>query len=190
MLDVDIRQALRELVLADHEKDADTVILDELGLRQGAVRVDIAVVNGSLHGFEIKSPADTLRRLPQQAAEYSRVLEFVTLVVADRHYPHTRSLVPAWWGLLVVKGDGDQIKFRSVRSARRNPSVDKRALAELLWHEETLALLRERNLGLGLSRRPRADAWNCLSENFSLEDIGAAVREKLKGRRQPPVDRL
>jgi hypothetical protein len=53
--DRDVREALHRKVLKEHHGDADTLVLDELGLRHGTCRVDIAVVNGYLHGYEIKS---------------------------------------------------------------------------------------------------------------------------------------
>ena len=64
--DSDIRKSLYNNILKKHEDASDTIVLNELGLLQGACRVDIAVVNGSLHGYEIKSEADTLDRLPYQ----------------------------------------------------------------------------------------------------------------------------
>ncbi len=53
--DRDVRQALHRKVLKEHHGDADTLVLDELGLRHGICRVDIAVVNGYLHGYESKA---------------------------------------------------------------------------------------------------------------------------------------
>jgi hypothetical protein len=49
-------------------------MLDEFGLEHGEVRVDVAVINGELHGYEIKSERDTLERLPRQVKAYSAVL--------------------------------------------------------------------------------------------------------------------
>jgi hypothetical protein len=64
--DRDVRQALHRKVLKEHHGDANTLVVDELGLRHGTCRVDIAVVNGFIHGYEIKSDADTLERLPRR----------------------------------------------------------------------------------------------------------------------------
>src|SRR6266511_802692 len=69
--DAAIRPALRERLLRRHATDADTVLIEELGLCRGKVRVDLALVNGSLHGFEIKSDRDSLRRLSAQVGLYS-----------------------------------------------------------------------------------------------------------------------
>ena len=80
MRDAEIRPALREHLLRRHASETDTVLIEELGLRRSHVRVDLAVVNGSLHGFEIKSDRDSLRRLARQVDLYSQVLDRATLV--------------------------------------------------------------------------------------------------------------
>ena len=69
----------------DAQNDPQTLIVEELGIRQGAARVDVAVVNGSLHGYEIKSARDTLERLPKQSELYSSVFDTITLVTAENH---------------------------------------------------------------------------------------------------------
>lgn len=63
---------LRRALLGDlaPQLDADTLVVDELDLC-GLTRVDVAVVNGHLSGFEIKGSTDSLRRLPGQVAVYS-----------------------------------------------------------------------------------------------------------------------
>ncbi len=76
LADSDIRPLLREWLRARHEGDPETVILDELGICRGRVRIDLTVVNGLLHGYEIKSDRDTLARLATQGvilAEQRRV---------------------------------------------------------------------------------------------------------------------
>ncbi|WP_300554835.1 sce7726 family protein, partial [Desulfovibrio sp.] len=84
MRDQEIRAALHETELKKFYENGD-LILDELGVCSGASRVDVAVINGALHGYEIKSDQDTLDRLPQQILSYSRVLDRVTLVACDNH---------------------------------------------------------------------------------------------------------
>jgi len=63
MRDIDVRRKLRVEVERSHECEFDTLIVEELGLCQGIARVDLAVVNGSVHRYEIKSESDTLTRL-------------------------------------------------------------------------------------------------------------------------------
>ena len=96
---MDVREALHAKVLLAHRDDPHTLVVDELGLCEGEARVDIAVVNGFIHGFEIKSERDTLERLPHQVEVYSLVLDRVTLVVAENHAAHAMEVIPDWWGV-------------------------------------------------------------------------------------------
>ena len=67
MRDIDVRQAVKSYLKALHEDDPATRIVEEMGIWAGSVRIDIAVINGELSGFELKSDSDTLQRLPLQA---------------------------------------------------------------------------------------------------------------------------
>jgi hypothetical protein len=107
----------RELRAEYHDDDEATLILDELGLCQGAVRADVAVVNGSLAGFEIKSDRETLARLPNQVEVYGRVFDYVTLIVGPKHAAAIRKAVPAFWGIVVATEDDGVLQLRSRRSA-------------------------------------------------------------------------
>ena len=101
--DSDIRPALRRLVRELEAGAADSVVIEELGLSKGAVRVDVAVINGIMHAYEIKSDADSLRRLGMQAAHYGKCFDRVSLVLGSRHVELARKAVPSWWGLLRVR---------------------------------------------------------------------------------------
>ncbi|QOS97686.1 hypothetical protein JNUCC42_14055 [Brevibacterium sp. JNUCC-42] len=53
--DKDVREALLEKLSVIHQNEEDTRIINELAVCGGLSRVDVAVVNGVLHGYEIKS---------------------------------------------------------------------------------------------------------------------------------------
>ena len=95
MRDFEIRSALVAFLQQHHAHDPDTTVLNEMGLCEGLARIDVAVINGQIHGFEIKSPRDTLNRLASQEAVYSRTLDLVTIVSHAEHLPRVRVLVPA-----------------------------------------------------------------------------------------------
>jgi hypothetical protein len=180
--DVDIRPALRADLLGRHADEPDTVIIDELGVCRGRVRVDLAVVNGTLHGYEIKSDRDSLRRLKTQIDFYGKVLDRATLVVAERHLSGALDILPAWWGVVRVSDMARGQNFSTVRRGRRNPCRDPRALVELLWLEDALALLEERQVARGVRGKPRRLVWDRVCEYLSLGEIAAAVRTQLKAR--------
>jgi hypothetical protein len=97
MRDKDIRQPLIRELRRSH--DTDTLLVDEFGLCQGDVRVDVAVINSALNGFEIKSDSDTLDRLPAQQHVYSKVLDTVTIVAGEKHVDGILKIVPEWWSV-------------------------------------------------------------------------------------------
>jgi hypothetical protein len=184
MRDRDIRATLRAELEARHRDDPDTLILDELGLLQGAARVDMAVVNGSLAAWEIKSERDTLRRLDAQAAAYSRVFDYVTIIAAPSHVAKIEDVVPSWWGVCTAESAGrSHVALEGKREPARNPSLDAHALVELLWRDEALALLEGAGLAVGLRSKPRRALWTALVDHLPLPTLAAEVREALKARR-------
>lgn len=187
LTDVEIRPLLKDRLLSSHAPD--TIILDELGVCRGQVRIDLALVNGIIHGYEIKSERDSLRRLSGQIEFYGKVLDRATLVVARRHLSVALTVLPSWWGVLCV----DKVKqghlLKNVRKGKLNPRRDARALVELLWLDDALELLRQHQLDRGMKGKPRRLVWDRVCENFDIEEIASAVRQNLKARAETQVAR-
>lgn len=182
MRDVDVRNALRRKVLAHHYADLNTLVIDELGISHGASRVDIAVVNGKLHGFEIKSASDTLERLAGQIEAYSKVFDRMTIVCALCHYAKVAEIVPSWWGIKVAKSGGrGAVHFEEPRAPRANPAVDAVSVARLLWRDEALTLLESRGVK-GIKSKNRDALYSLLATSVALDELCAAVRSALKSR--------
>lgn len=183
MNDHHLRQAVKRKVLARHAKDPDTRIVEELGLRHGIARVDIAVVNGIIHGYELKSDKDNLKRLPQQIQIYSSVLDKVTLLVGIRHALEAITLVPDWWGIKIARvGSRGAFEFGSYRTADLNPSLDPLSVCKLLWRDEALTLLVELGEAERVRYKTRALVYARLAEVADLASIQERVRRQLKSR--------
>ena len=180
--DAAIRRALVSALHAVHRTDSDTAILQELGLRCGRVRVDVAVVNGLLHGYEIKSDKDSLHRLSTQMSLYAKVLDQVTLVVGSRLLSHCIDTVPGWCGVLHASESLGCFHFSQVRAPRTNPARDPRALVELLWFDDAIALLEQHNLARGVRGKPRRFVWDRICAVISVDEIATAVRASLRAR--------
>ena len=177
MRDVDIRAALVDNLRDLYSGDK---IVNEMGLCLGATRVDVAVINGSLHGYEIKSDRDTLTRLPTQVALYNRVLDFSTVVCGPRYVTKIRDVVPEWWGITEVRAADGIVTLRSRRKPRRNRSCDPLSVAQLLWRDEAAEALAAR--GEVVKRREtRWQLWDRLAE-WALPDLQLCVRDRLKAR--------
>lgn len=179
-----MRALVLKTVLADHAKDANARIVEELGLEHGSCRVDIAVVNGFLHGFELKSDADNLLRLPKQIEAYSRSMDRATLVVGQEHLAAAEVMLPAWWGIKVVYPSiNGKLKLETHRRLRNNPSPSLFHMAHLMWRTEVEAVLR----GSGASSKElsvnRAGLYQLFVDSMQPSDVRRNVREALKCRK-------
>jgi len=182
MRDPEIRQRLRQRLETEFGSDPTTLILDELGVCCGRVRADMAVVNGELKGFEIKSDEDTLLRLRSQISDYCKVFDTVSIVVGAKHFSQVRKIVPCWWGILVAEGV-PRSGIRCFRREQINPSPDAAAIAQLIWRDEAFMLLMAHGLHVGLRNKPRKFLWAALVDNFQISDLKLIVRNQLKARR-------
>ena len=190
MRDADIRRVLRQHLEGAFKDDGTTMIIEELGLCRGTVRVDVAVINGVLKGYEIKSDQDTLLRLSSQAATYNRIFDTMTVVVAERHLRAAERLIPSWWAIQVAKaGDSSApLEIEHIRSELTNPSVDPSSLVQLLWRDEVLELLGQAEPLKALKSKPRRVLWETLATAVPLPELKAMVCACLRSRSRWRLD--
>jgi hypothetical protein len=186
MLDRDIRNYLYQNDLHHYTEDAESRVIDEMGLSAHAARIDIGVVNGQLVGYEIKSDRDNLDRLPRQMAVYSQIFDLVTVVCGPKHEKKLEEWLAveyAHCGLWVTQRTNGCDELRRVRPATQNPNRNGYMIASLLWHEEAKQLLVELGLSKGLSRLRRWELWERLAMHFAdIDDLADRVRAILKAR--------
>ncbi len=184
MRDIDIRLKLRERL--EHSfvvDDPNCIVRDELGLCQGSARIDIAVINGSIHGYEIKSEQDNLKRFSAQFEVYAKVFDYLTFVTNKKYLAELRAALPKWCGIVLAKQTPDKgVTLQVKRIAKRNRKIDKLSLVQLLWRDETLNILRQLGASRGLESKPRKILWEALAEATAPEDLNAYVRQAIKNR--------
>lgn len=119
-------------------------------------RMDLLVVSDRINGFEIKSDADSLTRLPRQVEAYGDVVEYAHLVVGPRLREAATALVPDWWGIWAAtwqdvstagarcSGDAGspQVVVRQVRRGTLNPQISPLAVTSFLTRADLTAALR------------------------------------------------
>ncbi len=182
MIDSDIRAVLLTNFGQEFGNDPNTMIVEELGLCQGEARVDVAVINGTLQGFEIKSDRDTLRRRPGQMNIYNRSLDFVTLVVGSKHLSKSLEIIPKWWGVTCVQQRNKKLIMDAIRPHKANPAPDPEAIVQLIWRNEALEVLRRRNLHKGYLSKKKWILWERIIEKLPIEQLRREVRAILKSR--------
>lgn len=167
---------------------SEDLLVDEFHLAFGAVRADVALVNGHLEGFEIKAGKDTLARLPNQVDAYSKVFEFSWVVTTAAHLAEVRQLVPKEWGLMVAYSNVAGSTLSPVRAAKRNGRRDGNHLARLLWRDELLSKLDELGASKGLKSKPKIALYAALAGALPVQELADYVRTCLKSRRDWRVD--
>lgn len=178
--DIIIRSALKKLLTNRHAQDKKVRIIEELGVRHGTARIDIAVVNGIMHGYEIKSDQDTLQRLPRQMEVFNSVFNKITLVVGKNHLYQAINIVPEWWGIMVAKSNNNgSVIFNLIRGEEFNKNQDSVSIARLLWREEALRILEKNKGAVGFYSKPRDFIYKKLASVLDQEALSEEVREKL-----------
>lgn len=183
MTDFEIRRSFHGKMLRRHHGAPDTLVVDELGLRHGSGRADIAVVNGRLVGFEIKSDNDSLARLKKQITLYDAIFDSITIVVGVKHSSVICRRVPRHWGVVLAQvGKRGGVKFQTKRRARANRRVDLLSVAQLLWKIEALDMVREITPSAKILRLRRSQLCEYLSKNVPADKLKGEVRSRLRNR--------
>jgi len=180
-----IRTALRAVLEKDIKKinlndKHHSKIFEEFSIRHGLARIDIAVINGIMHGYEIKSDRDTLKRLSEQMNEYNAVFDKITLVVGKFHLYNAINIIPDWWGIVIAKIDiNKNVVFHTIRKADYNPEQKGVSIARLLWREEALKILEDQNKAIGFRSKPRNLIYEKLASVLNEETLKDKVKNTL-----------
>ncbi|WP_214873349.1 sce7726 family protein [Exiguobacterium sp. s140] len=175
----------------DSFNDDGMFYIEELAIPKRVCLADIVMTSkrdtSGLHGYEIKSEVDSLKRLPLQIEYYSRVFERCTLIVAENHEEKARDMIPDWWGIIVVVREGfdsygeptDSFTLLDVREASLNPNPrQKYALLQLLWRNELLELISSYELDIDRSLKKRG-LREQVAKELSSEQLEQQVKQFL-----------
>lgn len=175
----EIRALVRTVAASDAAGREQAVgVVEEFWIPDANTRADVASVGAELCAYEIKSAADTLRRLPAQIESFSRVFDRCTVVLAQRHVEAAEHLVPNWWGVMEVVDRADGPELRERRASGANPSVDVELLVRLLWRREVETVLRAYGEEPDV-KRGRIAMWKQLLSCASRQGVQSAVRDAI-----------
>lgn len=163
---------------------SDTIVIEELDLCVGEARIDLALVNCTSLGIEIKSDRDTLIRLPKQIEVYSKVFDKVEVVSGPKLFNEIVSSVPDWWGVsMVTKTNRGNLKYRRWRNSRKNFNKDAFSNAQLLWKREILEFLNRKFSGEKFKNKSKEFLCNTLIELSPPKEVFTHVNSCLKSRK-------
>ena len=188
MRDIDIRKRLTVLLRDTFQpEDPTSRIVDEFSLCQGTSRIDMAVINGFFHGYEIKSERDTLNRVDSQFETYSKTFDYLTFVVSEKHLAPIKHKIPRWCGIMIAEQNGDEVTIRELRKPKHN-SVDPHSIVQLLWKDEALALLQDLGYTKGFASKNKKEIWAKLESSVTTDELSSYVRTTIKQRQFWRVD--
>ena len=191
MRDSVVRKAFHQKVLKIEHDKIDTFVIDELGLRNGEIRADIAVVNEKMSGYEIKTERDTLNRLCNQILAYNEVFDKVYIVTAHNHLTKVLNTVPPWWGVYIIKiSDASNFSFYLYRKAQLNKRLKCLGLAQLLWKNEVLEILNAKmkfNIKSSVSKEELNDILSGICASRRLSKLVINYLKTRPGWRRDPA---
>lgn len=175
-----IRSSFLRILENKHKNDKKVRIIEELGINHGDGRVDIAVINGVMHGYEIKSDKDTLKRLPEQIKSYNSVFDKITLIVSKNHLYNAIKIIPDYWGIILVKTNkNNKLIFQTIRKDELNKQQDKLSVARLLWKQEAIKILEEENEAKGFYSKNKESIYYKLLNVLNKKSLNQKVRETI-----------
>jgi hypothetical protein len=180
MRDSDVRRAVKNWLGAEYAHDPDSYIVEEMGVWSGTVRIDIAVINGALSGYELKSDRDTLERLPHQRDIYGHVFDYLHLIVGKRHTQEAEKLLPTWWGIRIAVVEDNEIKLTPYREPSLNPLPNSYLIAELLSKDEAVRVLTSFGMDKGWRSKKIRLIHERLASELPLDVLKQQVRSILK----------
>lgn len=190
MTDQLVRTAFHRSVLHPDHQCQNTFVINELGLKNGDFRADIAVLNGKMIGYEIKTAKDNLSRLPSQVEAYCQIFHEVFLVVAEKHLKNALALVPGWWGIYLIRPVCQEtFYFECVRESQSNKKQDSFSIAQLLWKDEALEIANTIFNCNIKSRTTKHKIYTAISTACPANTLGGIVIEYLKKREAWRKDR-
>ena len=175
MRESEIKAALIDR-LVDRGMLQDAVLINEMVVANWSRRVDLAIANGNLHAYEIKSDLDSLKRLDGQLDAYLARFDKTTVVCAPRFTTEVLRRTPTFVEVLEVDFVDDEISFKVVRRGVLRPIQDKGILAAFLLKSELAALLKNQAV-----TQPRSVLVESV-KSFSVTVLRRYVLECLKRR--------
>lgn len=177
--EVELKAAVIDRLLAASHVDDDAVLISEMTVANWSRRADVVLANGKLWAFEIKSEADSLTRLPGQAATFRTYFEKFVIVAAARFETAIAAMNLDGVGIWIAEADGSLKQ----RVAPRQTLLAPETYISLMTASELRRLLIANGV------RCPADAPRVRLEDMatalSTRDLAAAARDAVKCRHRP-----
>lgn len=176
LLETQIKTRLLNYLISKGDLNSTMSVINEFTIDRLSRRADlVALDNKKMIAYEIKSEADSLKRLDGQVTKYLEYFDKVVIVAATKHVNSVITMAPQHVAVWEVTYDG--IKVRRRGKTKLINSKDN--LLNLLNSKELLKLSKE--LELDIKLRSRKSLEETLSKS-SVHSLRKAVLDGIKQR--------
>jgi hypothetical protein len=158
----------------------DGVVINEFPVANWSRRADLAVANGKLQAFEIKSDYDSLRRLDGQIALFATRFDKVVVVTTSRFLSAAVERLPPYVEIWEAFRDNGSIDLRIARRGQTREIKNRHILASYLQKPELVSLLR--SSGIEANAALSRDEMEALLVGVPLVRLRSFVLDRLKQR--------
>ena len=179
--DVDVRQSLAGWLEENHACD-QARILHELKVPRPSARVDVALVNGELVSFEIKSDVDSLSRLTSQIPACNSVFDRAYIVTTGRHIKSCLAKIPSWWGIVIACETQKGVFVSEIRKSKINTEWCVRSSLHILTKAELCKIALALCDQAIISSARRDNVVERIASSCDTYFVRKAINEMLKQR--------
>lgn len=158
----------------------DATLINEMVIANWSRRADLALANGHLHAFEIKSDFDSLKRLDGQLDTYIARFEKVTVVCSPRFTREVLKRAHKHVEILETAIENGSINFKTIRRGKLHRLTDRNILFGFLLKTELQIMLRQNEVPF--TQAESRKSLEGKASTLSVGKIRSAVLAALKRR--------
>jgi len=163
----------QKVLLGVHSLHTASMITE---FRVGPCKADVVILNGTGTVYEIKSERDSLSRLEEQLAAYSKVFAKVNVIVGENHLKAVLKSVPDYVGIMVLT---NRYQVSTIREGLEDSGrTSSRAIFEALTQREAALILKSE--GIEIPKVPNIRRYQVLYDLFADLDPSVAHRGMVK----------
>lgn len=125
-----------------------TTAISVFELPIGNSRVDLCMINGSSHAYEIKTDFDNLKRLDKQLFDYKQVFEYIYVICSNNKLQETVDTVTSDIGIIYYSHKNCNYSFHTYRKPQISSSVSPYVQLNALSDHELNRIISKHSLNV------------------------------------------
>lgn len=159
---------------------SDATIINEMVVANWSRRADLAIANGHLQAFEIKSDFDSLKRLDGQLKIFNSRFEKVTIVCAPKFTCEVSKRVSSDVGVVEYQSNNRGVRFKIIQKGRVCSRLNKFVYLGFLLKSEIKDLLNQYEIAY--SNELNRGCLEVLASKLALNKIREFAITSIKNR--------